>query len=328
MEPKLGVVTRSMTRKQEKEMEARLHQRIAECPFLYEDGVQLSLEGLRDKIFCIPDRKGREMYYTQNKETGLLQFLGYKKFINKCTSTEPHKRQLLIDKCLDRKSIQHFTDDVEKVREFLSYYESVGGIEPCILDFLEYLSLYTKMTFEDLTQILGGAFTVLKGDHGRVFRKFQHCQQEKFSIYLPKSIFEWDGTSFIPSFKPKWSRDFVPMSSHDNYMTNAFRMGAGQLVLCDKEGLYKTDNPRKNPRFDILVGLSKSKGFEGDTCFQFESCRMGDLKNFVRHGLVFFEYKWVRKNVGAFGYSTYTDAAPLVIDTCSHNVCPRFLRTR
>lgn len=310
------MLTRSMTKKN-----ALAHK--SNCNFLYDEkGMLLSIEGVNEKIFCIPDRKDRPMYYALDQKTGILKFLGYEKFLKTCISLDPLQRPLLVDKCKDREIVRQFTDDVGKIREFLQFYEKKGGIEPCILDFLEQLSLFTKMTFDDLTEILGGGFTVLKGDKGRIFRKFyEKCRQHKFSVTLPTSL-KFEGWFNLPSISSK--KDLVPMSSHDKYMTNAFRMGAGELVLCDKEGLYKLETPRKNPRFDILVGLSISKGFEGDTCFQFESCRMNDLTNFVRHGLVFFEYKLHQKNVGAFGYSTFKDSSPLIIETCGGNVCGRF----
>jgi hypothetical protein len=111
-------------------------------------------------------------------------------------------------------------------------------------------------------------------------------------------------------------------------MKDAFRVGAGQLLLCDKDSLYKTENALKNPRFDILIGRSIDPRFPNDTAFQFESCRMNDLTNFVLHGLVFFEYKRVRKNVGAFGYSVFTDKEPLVISTCGGQICPHFSSKR
>jgi hypothetical protein len=232
---------------------------------------------------------------------------------------------------MDRTIIRQFTDEIGKIKEFLQYYERLGGIEPCILDFLEQLSLFTKMTFSDFTQILGGAYTIIRGDGGRIFRKFKkNCEQKKFSmgIRYPTSVAIETGKWYIPTSLSVETKfwDWVPMSSHGKYMTDAFRMGAGELVLCDKDSLYKTDYPMKNPKFDILVGKSISEGFEGDTCFQFESCRMDDLINFVKHGLVYFEYKRVGKNVGAFGYSAYKDSDPLVIDACSGgNICPRLI---
>lgn len=291
----------------------------ASCRFLQDALEQpLPLEVMREKIYCIPDRKGRALYYLYDASTKQLQFFGYQNMMNKCLSQTPVVRQHISEQCLDRSVLARFSDDSGRIKQFLRYFEEKGTIEPCILDFLEQLTLFTQMTYADFLQIMGGGYVVLKNDGGRVYRMFKKCEQSKFSWNLPVGV-DWSTWSLK-------TKDVVPMSSHDKYMTGAYRIGAGHLALCDKDGLYSTDEPIKNPRFDILLGLSIDPNFPGDTAFQFESCRMDDLTNFVRHGLVYFEYRWVRKNVGAFGYSIYTDKTPLVIETCGGNFCPRFLR--
>uniref|UniRef100_A0A6C0KU96 Uncharacterized protein n=1 Tax=viral metagenome TaxID=1070528 RepID=A0A6C0KU96_9ZZZZ len=289
------------------------------------------------------------MYYILDPRTGALKFISYQKIINICTTSDPEKRQALVNKCLDRALIRRFSDDIGYIKEFLNYYEKInrenevrtangepidiskGVIKPFILDFLEQLSLYTKMTFTDFIDIMGGAYVILKGDKGRIFRKFKAYHQYKYEINVPTLVYQPVTYNVLgyklpleyPYFKKK---DMVPMSSHDRYMSNAFRMGAGELVLCDMEGMYKTSKAIKNPKFDILVGLSTVDKYKGDTAFQMESCRMDSGYNFLVHGAVFFEYLLVRKNVGAFKYSVHNDRNPLIIETCSGDVCPRFVK--
>ena len=296
------------------------------CFFLYERGkkqIPIPLDKLKDIIFCIPDRRGRSLYYIKNELTGELKFISYQKLINICTEKKPDVRQHLISTCLNRDVINDFTDDTGHIKNFLYHFQQTGGIDECILDFLEQILLYTHVNYQSFLEIMGGAYVVLKGDRGHIANKFRKCSQHKLEINIPVGV-TWESL-FSPGIKYK---DVVPMSSHGKYMRDAYRIGAGYLTLCDKEGLYETDNPLKNPRFDILMGTSIDQRYMGDTAFQFESCRMDDLKNFVRHGLVWFEYKRVKKNVGAFGYSVYTDKDPLVISTCGNNICPRFLRVK
>ena len=99
-----------------------------QCPFMYEKGKLLPLDQLKEKIYCIPDRKGRPMYYILDPRTGALKFLSYQKLINICTTTDPEKRQALVNKCLDRALIRRFSDDIGYIKEFLENLKYINSI--------------------------------------------------------------------------------------------------------------------------------------------------------------------------------------------------------
>jgi hypothetical protein len=115
------MTTRSMAKKAE--LEAIFKNK---CPFMYEKGKLIPLDELKEKIFCIPDRKGRPMYYILDPRTGALKFISYQKIINICTTSDPEKRQALVNKCLDRALIRRFSDDIGYIKEFLNYYEKIN----------------------------------------------------------------------------------------------------------------------------------------------------------------------------------------------------------
>ena len=281
------------------------------CRFLYDaDGNQYPTDVIESLVYCIPDRRGRRLYYIQEKETGLLKFVAHDELLKMCVRGNKKLAKALEKRCLDASDIDLVNKDYNVIREYILHFEKTGMIQRCILDFIENLLLYTHMDYYTFLNIMGGAYVVIDGDNGAIHNQFKGCQYSKFSIHIP--------TEF--SLRPK-TRDIIPMSSHGKYMTDEYRIGAGNLAFCDLEKHYKEETISENPRFDILIGKSIDSRFPNQTAFQMESCRMEKTATAILHTLVWFKYKYVGKNIGAFGYSTYTDKNPLVLKSCGKHPC-------
>ena len=286
-----------------------------QCYFLYnpEDGKMYSLEELDKKFYCIPDRTGRKMYYIDNEHTGRLEFIAYAELINMCTRSNKPLREVITRKC-DNLS-ENLKQDYLKVKEYLEYLEKNKIVEPVILDFLEWMVLYTQMAFDDFVQMLGGAYVIINGDNGLFYKKFMDYQYQLWGAPVELSLLN----RHIGSIR------LSKMSSHEKYMDDGYRLGRGSLIKCDLTDVYKT-SPEVNPVFDILIGISKDSKYKGHTAFQFEACRMSDLSTWAGHVLTTFTYfssaviskirRQPKANLGAFGYSIWTDTNPLIIPMC------------
>ena len=285
------------------------------CKFLQDEkGNTYPTSVLESMIYCIPDRRGRRLYYIEEKGTGLLKFVAHDDILKQCMRENKKLQKRIQDKCLDLSQIDTVSEEYNIIREYLHHFHETGGIDDCILDFIEELLMYTHIDYETFLHIMGGAYVVIDGDDGSIYRKFRKCQYEKFSIRIPTEL----------ARRPK-TRDIIPMSSHGAYMSDAYRIGQGNLVMCDLHKKYSDSRALENPRFDILVGKSIDERYKNQTAFQLESCRMGTTTSAILHTLVWFEYKYVGKNVGAFGYSTYTDRNPLVLKSCGKRPCLKIL---
>jgi hypothetical protein len=161
-----------------------------------------------------------------------------------------------------------------------------------VLDFLQDLIMYTKVNVDTMTDILAGAFTVLDGDRGSFYRKYK-----RFAY------------THVP---------LVPISSHGEFLSRQYRMGAGSLMACPD---FDCDaGPRaSNSQFDILFGICKIVPCTGDSAFQFERSRMDSMASLLAHGSDYLAFKKEKRknkefrNIGCFGSSVHTDANPLYL---------------
>ena len=190
-------------------------------------------------------------------------------------------------------------EDYQVIRAYLKYLRAVHPeVRDHILHFLHDLMLHTSVTAADMDTILKGAYTVVHGDGCYLYAKYAKYQYKKQA---------WMG-----------------MSSHDKYMQQPYRMGAGSMAACSggqtrvhcKDADPDTD--LINPHFDVLIGCHTATG---DTAFQFESTRIDTAWNALGHVKNFLTYatKGRKKNIGVFGTSAHVDKQPLVLKKCVKN---------
>lgn len=264
-----------------------------------------------EKIFCIPDRKGNKYFYMMDAENGSLVNIANEKDLKKCN---PRIRRVLQKKC----SYERLHPDDFKILAYLQHYEKTNEMEPCTLDFIEWMLMYTTMTFTQFLEMMNGAYIIIAGDKGTFHKHFYPCHYDIISI--PKVSFTSSRRVRVPftqydvQIPVSEVKNLIPMSSHDNYLSDAYRMGTGILFACD-DGSVKA-SCKKNDGFEILIGRSKAQGLEGDSAFQFEEYNMASYVNLLLHGVTFAKYKYMKQNVGALGFSKYTDKNPLVIPVC------------
>jgi hypothetical protein len=161
-----------------------------------------------------------------------------------------------------------------------------------VLDFLQDLIMYTKANVETMTDILAGAFTILDGDRGSFYRKYRQYAY-----------------GHIP---------LLPISSHGQFLSKQYRMGAGSLVACHSFNC-EVGQTTSNSQFDILFGLCKIVPCTGDSAFQFERSRMDSMSSLLAHGADYLAFKKEKRkskefrNIGCFGSSLHTDSNPLYL---------------
>jgi hypothetical protein len=163
-----------------------------------------------------------------------------------------------------------------------------------VLDFLQDLILYTGVNVESMNDILAGAFTVLDGDRGSFYRKYKQYAYARIPL--------------------------VPVSSHGQFLSKQFRMGAGSLVHCPAFNCEKHEAAiTANPQFDILFGICNIVPCTGDSAFQFERSRMDSMASLLTHGADYLAFKKEKRknkdfrNIGCFGTSPHTDSNPFYL---------------
>jgi hypothetical protein len=304
----------------------------------------LTPEDAKSSLVCVPDKSGRAMYYRDTKGDGILKFVGYKTQIQKCADeyNSIYQQGLSTPKC-HLEAVGSVNPDHHKILLYLTNIELglTNKFAGHIYDFIEDLLLYTKATFENVTKIMEGAFTIIRGDNGYFYEKYKgNAYQTGTNKLIKMTVFPFTLKS--------------AMSSHPSYNTETgksdgeqHRLGVGTLVHCIED---ESGNRCENEVFDLLVGKSvKEQPYNhtnnNDTWFQFELTRTSTWKLWAKHGGIdFLLYKskqlvaqkneMVAKtkevlfgtqvaleepkiNVGAFGASVHTDKKPLYLDLCS-----------
>lgn len=143
------------------------------------------------------------------------------------------------------------------------------------------LIIYTDFNYKYLKELLRGGHFIIKGDNGKmydIFKKISNC---------------------------KSNTNFRNISSH---VSCEDIVRVGKNMICDIDG-------KENKNFDCLIGKicdNKKKGHNNcNTWFQFEKTRIDGLINKINHSIDYIRYIIIRKNIGPFGNSKYTDKNPI-----------------
>ena len=235
-------------------------------------------------IVCIPDAKGRKMYY--KKATENLEFIGYEnemdKYIEKYKAKYPSS-PLDISDC-DLSGIAEINPMYHKIMKYLHTHH--GSLTHRIYEFISDLLIYTNLTQENLIELFKGAFTIIEHDNWIFYNKYGKGK---------------------PCLKKQYC------SSHESFHENQYRIGAGQLVNCDESGCV-------NNHFELILGTKEDKS----TWFQFENARIDTTYNkWVLHSTDAVKYFASGKtaNIGPFGKSYHTEKHdPLILRTCGTKI--------
>jgi hypothetical protein len=221
--------------------------------------------------------------------------------------------------------IHHTSDDFRKIALYITKLTLNYYVSQHIIHFFHDLLKYTDVKFDDIIEILNGAYVVIKDDKQHFYNKYK-----KYNYMMVDQGFGG--------------------SSHYSHVRQA-RIGNGTLV--------DPLNDIENDAFDLLIGsidnsrlpkegIQRNKIYGYSTWFQFEAGR-GDLPSSsnpiswytgkptihsARHwesSIKYFGNKskqyilnktpWSGgdvKNVGALGESIYNDSNPLVLNLCKH----------
>ena len=219
--------------------------------------------------------------------------------------------------------IHHTSDDFRKIALYITKLTLNYYVSEHIIQFFHDLLKYTDVKFDDIIEILNGAYVVIKHDKQYFYNKYK-----KYNYMMVDQGFGG--------------------SSHYSHVRQA-RIGNGTLV--------DPLNDIENDAFDLLIGSIDNNRLPQDgthyyhgysTWFQFEAGR-GDLPSSsnpiswytgkptihsARHwesSIKYFGNKskqyilnktpWSGgdvKNVGALGESIYNDSNPLVLNLCKH----------
>ena len=197
-----------------------------------------------------------------------------------------------------KREIEADPNDFNKMVKYVTGLTFSVNVSPHILDFLNDLIKYTRLKFNELEEILKGAYVIIRNDMGIFYKKYK-----KFNYMMASQL---NNTSSHYSFHPKQPR-----------------IGEGSI-----HSIYFN---KRNDNFDLIMGTIENKRFnkhEKDedkfsTWFQFEESRdprsFGHTLSTIRYGSSIAKY-YVRgtpvTNIGALGKSIYSEYNPLVIRLC------------
>tara|TARA_B100001741_G_scaffold313547_1_gene320221 strand:+ start:3010 stop:3870 length:861 start_codon:yes stop_codon:yes gene_type:complete len=197
-----------------------------------------------------------------------------------------------------KREIEADPNDFNKMVKYVTGLTFSVNVSPHILDFLNDLIKYTRLKFNELEEILKGAYVIIRNDMGIFYKKYK-----KFNYMMASQL---NNTSSHYSFHPKQPR-----------------IGEGSI-----HSIYFN---KRNDNFDLIMGTIENKRFnkhEKDedkfsTWFQFEESRdprsFGHTLSTIRYGSSIAKY-YVRgtpvTNIGALGRSIYSEYNPLVIRLC------------
>jgi len=228
-----------------------------------------------------------------SKKNEKLTIKAKRQIINKMSKKKRNKILKYI-----KKEIGADPNDFNKMVKYVTGLTFSVNVSPHILDFLNDLIKYTRLKFNELEEILKGAYVIIKNDMGIFYKKYQ-----KFNYMMASQL---NNTS-----------------SHYSFHPNQPRIGEGSI-----HSIYFN---KRNDNFDLIMGTIENKRFnksEKDkekfsTWFQFEESRdpksFGHTLSTLRYGSSIAKY-YVRgtpvTNIGALGRSIYSEYNPLIIRLC------------
>jgi len=245
-----------------------------------------------ENIFCIENKKNKRFYEKDGINKEVSSFIGYESDIGECLEDDIHnlceKGKILPAR---KDELIKLFDYIDLLQEKSSEDESSEKVNKHVFKFLKKLLTVTNITLETLNEILNGAFTIIVGDNGYFYNKY-----EGKSVIIEQPI-------------------YLHMSSHWS-KHEQHRNGLGTLYNI-KEDVSTT--------FDLLMGTSILPEFQGCTWFQFENSRTSTIYTKIIHSFDFLKYLnpfKEKKNIGPFGDSLYIELAqkgPLLLKVCNND---------
>jgi hypothetical protein len=262
---------------------------------------------------------------------------------NEKFSSELLKQSTLqeLERLKDSDPTNEIWKDKKYIEELQTKFESNKStihIVTHIFKFINDLIDYTDITLEKLDQMFKGGHTIIAGDKGIIYNKLFTMSETELQAEEAKLADKFDHSKVKNAIaytyayynaeknsekkSTKILNRTYGLSSHKSYDYTQLRIGAGNIVNCNETIKSCISN-----RFELLVGTSTEKGYEGDTWFQFERSRMDNdtskfyhYWDFVMYGAtVVGEYFKISKkqNLGPFGWSDYNDTNPQYISICN-----------
>ena len=196
------------------------------------------------------------------------------------------------------KEIKADPNDFNKMVKYVTGLTFSVNVSPHILDFLHDLIRYTQLKFNDLEEILKGAYVIVRNDMGIFYDKYK-----KYNYMMASQS--------------------KKTSSHYSFHKQQPRIGEGSI--------HSIHFNKENDNFDLIMGTIENKRFNRNernkqkfsTWFQFEEARdprsIGHALSTIKYGSSIAKY-YVRgtpvNNIGALGKSIYSEYNPLIIRLC------------
>ena len=172
-----------------------------------------------------------------------------------------------------------------KILEYIQKYED--KLDKLYIIILCYLIKYTDFDYNDLKQLLKGAYFVIENDNGFFYNELKGYSNRRKD-----------------SFKHK--------SSHCS-CKKIHRIG--KHIICNTNG-------STNRNYDCIIGkkcIHKRKSYSNskheicNTWIQFEKTRTDTLLNKIKHSFDFIKHSITKYNIGPFGYSKNTENKPIIL---------------
>ena len=242
---------------------------------------------------------------------------------------EPYIRQEIIR---DIEQIMLVSDnDKKKSALYITKLCYSYDVYEYVLDFFEDLLKYTNATFENIIEILNGAFVVLKTDGSYFYHKYKPFNYVMSGIDAER--------------KPTAREGFLYGSSHKSLSKQA-RIGRGSIESTTSDHQSVTGRTSSD-QFDLLLGQISNRdiynwssepnsSLGNSTWFQFEYARgslptsFNPIARFTNKPTLHSTGHWIGtikygiqskligpRNQGPLGTSTYTESNPLIINTCA-----------
>ncbi len=229
------------------------------------------------------------------------------------------------------KDIEDEPDDFVKLVLYLIKLTLYSNISAHIREFIHDLIKYTQITYDNLLEILSGAYVIIKFDNGHFYKKYKPYN------YMIAS-----------------SAKIIPETSHYSYIKGQPRVGKKSIISPDyynhPDG--EEDTPEEgniNNQFDLILGTLENSKFSSkkyikksfSTWFQFEEAKgvesgrfigahmfsKGHIKSTIKYGALKLQrgvldkmrlnnYGLPLKNIGPLGQSLYNEKNPLIIPVC------------
>jgi len=285
-------------------------------------------EQIVQEHLCVPGKNNKKFLYFKNNKS-YYPFLN--STLNSCITNynqynnNPDINHLDVDELIEKCDINYLNSinsDYVKLIKYVNNLSKQVTVLPKIHDFLVALVTFTNISYNEMIEVMNGAYVIINNDNGYIYNKFF---PEKEKTYKSDNLLSRTINYVRPFSSRKChgvcnTRARVAESSHETmYDFKQYRYGEGVIFGIDdsESGI----SSKSNSVFDLLVGRCILPDFYGDTWFQFEEANISNWWNQgPLHGLSFVKYKIKEKNIGPLGESKYTEyTEPFIINFCEQN---------